>query len=114
MEMHESQPTQSPMIPVDDGHWTFLSNHAHVLVCVAKDADARVRDIAQHVGITERAVQRILGELESAGVIARERHGRRTRYRLDAARPLRHPLERERTIGELLELLLGHAPLATR
>ena len=85
--------------------WTFLSNHAHVLLCIARDENARVRDVAQAVGITERAVQRILGELEEAGIVSRERLGRRNHYRIDDAVPLRHPLEEHRTVGELLRLL---------
>lgn len=85
--------------------WTFLTNHAHVLICLAADPEARLREIAQAVGITERAVQRILSELEEAGYIEREREGRRNRYRLDRRLPLRHPLEAHRSIGTLLELL---------
>jgi DNA-binding transcriptional ArsR family regulator len=85
--------------------WTFLSNHAHVLLCVARDSDVRVRDVAEEVGITERAVQRILGELEEAGVLQRERRGRRNHYEVDASLPLRHPLEAHRTIGDLLRVL---------
>ncbi|MBX2810466.1 MAG: winged helix-turn-helix domain-containing protein [Myxococcales bacterium] len=90
----------------EDAHrWTFLSNHAHVLVCVARDKDARVRDIAYKVGITERAVQRILNELEDAGTIVRERHGRRNHYRVCGELPLRHSLEAGCTVGRLLAAL---------
>lgn len=85
--------------------WTFLTNHAHVLICLAADPEARLREIADVVGITERAVQRILAELEEAGYIEREREGRRNHYRLDRKLPLRHPLEAHRTIGALLDLL---------
>ena len=84
--------------------WTFLSNHGHVLVCIARHPDIRVREIAQAVGITERAVQRILGELEEAGVIDRLRQGRRTHYEIDGELPLRHPIEADHSIGELLRL----------
>jgi DNA-binding Lrp family transcriptional regulator len=87
-------------------HWTFLSNHAHVLVCLALDHDARLRDVADSVGITERAVQKIVSDLETAGVIVRERAGRRNSYRLNTNVPLRHPLESHRTVGTLLSLLL--------
>ncbi|MEM1033696.1 MAG: winged helix-turn-helix domain-containing protein [Myxococcota bacterium] len=73
---------------------------------LARDPSARVRDIANDVGVTERAVQRILSELEEAGVIERERVGRRNHYHLDLDRPLRHPLEANHTIGELLATLL--------
>ena len=63
--------------PPQTRHWTFLSNHAHVLVCLALDRNARLRDVANDVGITERAVQKIVGDLEHAGIIVRERAGRR-------------------------------------
>lgn len=82
--------------------WSFLSNHGHVLVCIARDSDIRVREIALAVGLTERAVHRILGELEEAGVISRKRHGRRTHYHIDSRRPLRHPVEAQHSVGELL------------
>jgi len=85
--------------------WTFLTNHAHVLLCVWEDADARVRDIAPRVGVTERAVQRILQELEAAGYLQRQRVGRRNRYSVRAELPLRHPLERHERIAVLLSLV---------
>ncbi|HET8724033.1 MAG TPA: winged helix-turn-helix domain-containing protein [Anaeromyxobacteraceae bacterium] len=82
--------------------WTFLSNHGHVLVCLARDPDVRVREIATRVGISERAVLRILGELEEAGYVRRIREGRRTRYALQAGLPLRHPVEAHRSVGDLV------------
>jgi predicted ArsR family transcriptional regulator len=85
--------------------WTFLTNHAHVLVCVWEDTEARVRDIAMRVGITERAVQRILQELESEQYLVRERVGRRNRYRIRGDRPFRHPVEDHRPVSLLLELV---------
>lgn len=85
--------------------WTFLTNHAHVLVCVARDPGMRLRDIADGVGITERATQRIVAELVEAGYLTRHREGRRNHYRLDPSQPLRHPLERGHSIGELLAIL---------
>ncbi|MCA9614956.1 MAG: winged helix-turn-helix transcriptional regulator [Sandaracinus sp.] len=88
-----------------DTGWTFLSNHTHVLFCVARDSDVRVRDVALEVGITERAVQRILGELEEAGVVRREKRGRRNHYEVESDAPLRHPMESHRTVGDLLRLL---------
>ncbi|HEX9207119.1 MAG TPA: winged helix-turn-helix domain-containing protein [Steroidobacteraceae bacterium] len=97
--------------PVPTRQWTFLSNHAHVLVCLASDPDARLRDVAASVGITERAVQKIVGDLEQAGVIERVRNGRRNSYRLHTAVALRHPLESHRTVGALLSIVLdsgGH------
>lgn len=90
-------------------HWTFLSNHAHVLVCLAQDPDARLRDVALSVGITERAVQKIVSDLEEAGVIVRERAGRRNSYRLNLEVPLRHALESHKTVGILLSLVLDRA-----
>lgn len=92
-------------------HWTFLSNHAHVLICLAQDPDSRLRDVATSVGITERAVQKIIGDLEEAGIILRERTGRRNSYRLDVSMPLRHPLEAHRTVGALLGLVMDRASL---
>jgi len=91
--------------PAGDARWTFLSNHTHVLVCLAADGDLTVRDIAARVGITERAVLRIVAELEQAGVLTREREGRRNRYRIDLEARLRHPLEAHCRIGELLALV---------
>ena len=83
-------------------HWTFLTNHAHALLCVAENPNVRLRDVAVQVGITERAAQRIITELEEAGYLEREREGRRNVYRLNTAMPLRHPLDRDHRIGELL------------
>lgn len=82
--------------------WTFFTNHAHVLVCLTADREARLRDVAAQVGITERAVQRIIAELEEAGYLVRERSGRRNRYRVNPDLPLRHPLEAHRTIGAVI------------
>ena len=97
----------SPKSADAEAQWTFLSNHTHVLVCLAADAEQTLRDVASKVGITERAVQRIVSELEAAGALTRERDGRRNRYRLDTTLPLRHPLERHRSIGDVLALVLG-------
>jgi predicted transcriptional regulator of viral defense system len=83
-------------------HWTFLTNHAHVLLCVSENPNARLRDIAEMVGITERAAQRIVTELEDAGYLDRVREGRRNSYLLNTAMPLRHPLDSDHRIGELL------------
>ncbi len=87
--------------------WTFFTNHTHVLVCLAGDGEMRLRDVALKVGITERAVQRIVAELEEAKLIVRERDGRRNHYTLDYDRPLRHPLEAHRTVGDLLRLVVA-------
>ena len=85
--------------------WTFLTNHAHVLICVAQDPNMRLRDVADSVGITERAAQRIVADLVEAGYVERSKEGRRNSYRLNPDLPLRHPLEREHSIGEVIELL---------
>ena len=86
--------------------WTFLSNYAHVLVCLAEDPTARLRDVADRVGITERAAQRIVGHLEKATVLTKERTGRRNHYRIDMECPLRHPLESHKIVGSLLKMVL--------
>lgn len=85
--------------------WTFFTNHAHVLVCLAGDPSMRLRDVAERVGITERAAQRIVAELVEAGYLERTREGRGNRYALHRELPLRHPLEREHRIGEVLAVL---------
>jgi hypothetical protein len=87
------------------GTWTFLTNHAHVLVCIAEDPDIRGRDIAARVGITERAAQAIVADLVSEGYVTRTRVGRRNRYEVQPDAPLRHPLEHDHTVGELLVTL---------
>ena len=85
--------------------WTFLTNHAHVLMCIARDPGARLRDVADVVGITERAAQRIVAELEEGGYLTRTRDGRRNRYEVHPDVPLRHPLDRDHAIGEILDVL---------
>jgi predicted transcriptional regulator len=96
------------------GQWDFLTNHAHVLTCVAHDPGIRLRDIATAVGITERAAHRILSELVDDGYVLRERQGRRNRYQVVPDLPLRHPLVQGREVGDLLEVLLRAAPPADR
>ena len=85
--------------------WDFLTNHAHVLLCLRRDPTARMRDVAAAVGITERAAQRIVAELEEDGYLSRTRDGRRNRYELHEGCTLRHPLEGTHTVDELLNLL---------
>ena len=87
--------------------WTFLTNHAHVLLCVARDPTARMRDVADLVGITERAVQRIVADLEEAGYVERIREGRRNRYEVRTNLPLRHPIERHERVSALVKFVLG-------
>jgi len=88
-----------------DTTWTFITNHGHVLLCLAENADLTVREVAQKVGITERAVMRIIGELEEAGVVARVREGRRNHYTINKKASLRHELERHRAVGDLIRLV---------
>ncbi len=98
-----------PRPPVDwsPDDWTFLTNHAHVLLCLAGDEELVLREVAVRVGITERAVQRIVAELEGAGYLLRRREGRRNRYELRVDLPLRHPLERHSTVAALFDLGRG-------
>ena len=86
--------------------WTFLSNHAHVLLLLAKEPEIRLRDVATRVGITERAVQRIVADLEEGSYLERERTGRRNRYKVHPAMPLRHPIEAHRRIASLIALVV--------
>ena len=86
------------------GSWTFLSNHAHVLIALAKDPTLRVRDLAILVGVTERAIAGILADLEAAEVLVRERNGRRNVYTVNANAPLRHPVEGHRKVRDILRL----------
>jgi uncharacterized membrane protein len=88
------------------GRWDFLTNHAHVLLCVAHDSGIRLREIAASVGITERGAHKILSQLVEEGYVLRERRGRRNRYKVKPELPLRHPLVAEREVGELLGVLL--------
>ncbi|MEZ5362632.1 MAG: winged helix-turn-helix transcriptional regulator [Bryobacterales bacterium] len=87
--------------------WTYLTNHAHVLILLARNPQATMREVADTVGITERAVQRIVSELEEAGVLERSRNGRRNVYEVKADRPLRHPVESHCSVADLLGLVNG-------
>ena len=85
--------------------WTFLTNHGHVLVCVAQNPDIRISTIADLVGIGERAAHRIVSDLVEGGYLLRKKEGRRNVYSVDYSRHLRHPLESEHTIGELFDAI---------
>src|ERR1700759_1667693 len=85
--------------------WTFLTNHAQVLVCIAHDPGIRLRDIGGGIGVTESAPPRILGELADPEYIARQRNGRRNHYTIDRHLPLPDPIAGEQNVGELLEIL---------
>jgi DNA-binding IscR family transcriptional regulator len=87
--------------------WSFLTNHARVLVCIAHDPGLRLRDIAERVGITERSAYAIVSDLTEAGYVVKEKDGRRNRYQIQPHQPLREPNARETSIGEVLDLLVG-------
>lgn len=93
--------------------WSFLTNHAQVLLCIAHDPGIRLREIGEAVGITERAAHRIVVELAAAGYISRRRNGRRNHYTIKSDLPLPDPLASERKIGDLLAILTGQRPAAT-
>jgi predicted ArsR family transcriptional regulator len=96
---------EAPQSTRTDSTWVFLTNHANVLLCVARDPRSRARDIAEQVGITERATQRILADLIADGYVARTKVGRRNHYEINSRGHLRHPVFRELSIGPLLEVL---------
>ncbi|HEU6443488.1 MAG TPA: winged helix-turn-helix domain-containing protein [Gaiellaceae bacterium] len=85
--------------------WTFLTNHAHALICIARDPGIRIQDIANRVGITLRAAQSIVADLAAEGYVTRTRVGRRNRYEVHPQLPLRHPLEQDHAVGQLLAAL---------
>lgn len=92
-------------LPEPAAPWTFLTNHAHVLLCIAAEPESLLRDVAAQVGITERAVQRIVAELEADGYLIRHRAGRRNNYTIRADLPLRHPIERHQRVSALIALV---------
>lgn len=96
-----------PSVEAEPLHnWTFFSNYAHVLVCLAENPHARLRDVADRVGITERTAIRLIGELEEAGIVERVKQGRRNHYVINSKAHLRHAIEEHCTVGELLETLM--------
>jgi predicted ArsR family transcriptional regulator len=95
--------------PDSSPSWSFLTNHAQVLLCIAHDPGVRLREIGEAVGITERAAHRIVVELAAAGYISRQRNGRRNRYTIKSHLTLPDPLVREQRIGDLLAVLTGHS-----
>lgn len=90
--------------PQSKSPWTFLTNHSHVLICLDRSPEATLREVALLVGITERAVQRIVADLEAEAIIVRNKLGRRNSYQINKDLALRHPVEEHRTVGELLVL----------
>jgi hypothetical protein len=89
------------------GRWSFLTNHARALLCIAHDPGARLRDIAAMVGVTERSAHDMVSDLVDAGYVVKAKDGRRNQYRIQAHVPLRDPISQEPTIGEMLHLLVG-------
>lgn len=87
-------------------HWTFLSNHAHVLLCLAENPGIRLRDVAEKVGITERSAMRMITQLDEAGYLTRDKEGRRNHYTIALDARLRHPIEGNCTVEQLLEMVL--------
>ena len=95
--------------------WTLFSNHGHVLVCLARDSEARLRDVAMDVGITERAVQKIVRDLQDGGMVSVTKNGRRNSYRIHSKKTLRHDLESACTLKDLIKFVnkdsrSGHLP----
>jgi hypothetical protein len=90
--------------------WAFLTNHARALICIARDPGARLRDIGEHVGITERAAHRIVTDLLAAGYITRTREGRRNWYTINTHLPLPDPVARDQSVGDLLAVLAATKP----
>ena len=88
-----------------DHRWRFVTNHAHVLECIARDPAVRLRDVAATVGITERTAAQIVTDLEAAGYVTKTRVGRNNRYEIHDELPLRHPQHRHHTVGELIRFL---------
>ena len=107
---HDTAPSSGQGAPAaHESTWTFMTNHAHVLFCLARDPDLRLRDVAARVGVTERAVQRIVADLHDGGYLEVHKQGRRNRYEVHADKHLRHPVERHRTVEELIKLILPDA-----
>ena len=92
--------------PLDVAEWSFFTNHARVLICVARDPGVRLRDLAAALGITERSAFGIVTDLVEAGYVVKDKDGRRNRYQVEAQLPLPEPIGRERTIGDILGLLV--------
>jgi DNA-binding MarR family transcriptional regulator len=104
-ELAMTETQQPPTQTRPGGTWAFLTNHAYVLLCIARDPQSRARDIAERVGITERAAQRILADLIADGYVTRTKVGRRNHYKVNRRGHLRHPAFRNLAIGPLLEAL---------
>ncbi len=106
-KVNSSSLVKRDKIAETSNHWTFLSNHSHVLITLYANPDLVLREVALIVGITERGVQRIVQDLENEGFIQREKVGRKNHYQVLMEQSLRHPIEAHRTIGDLLRLIKG-------
>jgi DNA-binding MarR family transcriptional regulator len=106
------RPNQEPPQQARDAklrvRWTFLTNHTHVLILLTQYPSMTLRQVASQIGITERAVQRIIVDLERGGYIEREKVGRQNHYRILTNHPLRHPVESHRTVGDLLDVVVNN------
>lgn len=109
MPIREARPG-TPGEPASPHRWTFLTNHAHVLITIARDPEMTLREVAFLVGITERAAQKIVADLEANGYLTRTRHGRRNSYTVATSRPFRHPVTAGHAVDELLEILISPPP----
>ena len=102
----KTKPVEERVTP-EKNRWTFLTNHAHVLILLSQEPSLVLREVASRIGITERAVQRIIADLEQDGFIEREKIGRKNQYHILTKRPLRHPIEAHRTIGDLIAMIVA-------
>lgn len=98
----------------DEKSWRFVTNHTQVLLCIARDPNVRLRDVAETVGITERAAQRIVADLVEAGYVTRKRVGRRNHYSVNTEIRMRHPSQADHEVGELLDLLSPPSPRSSQ
>jgi Winged helix-turn-helix DNA-binding len=98
----------------DSESWTFLTNHGHILLLLAKNPDLRLRDLAEQVGITERSAQKIVTELETAGYLTKTKVGRRNAYKVHPDLHFRHPLEADHRVGELFNLFTTPPPMTSK
>ena len=104
--------TRNPFLEIGDrflkvGSWSFLTSHARVLLCIARDPGVRLRDVAASLGITERSAHAIVADLTTAGYVVKHKHGRRNRYQIQAHLPLPEPASQEPAIGDVLAMLVG-------
>jgi len=106
MASRDAEPEPAPQ-PASSARWTFLTNHAHVLLTIARDPETTLREVAARVGITERATQMIVADLEAGGYLTRTRHGRRNSYTVASKRPFRHPVTAGHDVDELLKILIS-------